>query len=163
MLPGCVLQTFTFDNDLCRGLDHSQRGHRYTGVVCWLANVGELQHVASNRHLFFFGQLHFTLHPLDKRHWGADGDTCEVDTATGHHLMIGGGNGKAWWNSPDCWRRTRRSEPSKKYTGVAALLWHDSEMLRGIIFRQVDFCFYCCYFIIVMECLWKLIFLWCLL
>lgn len=95
---------FTFDRDLRRGFNHSQRRHGHAGVVSRLADVGKFQNVASNGHFVFFGELGVSGHPLDKGHGGPNGNAGEISVAPWHHLLIAGWDGETgrhppYWNT----------------------------------------------------------------
>lgn len=100
----------TFDCDLSCSLDHAQGGYGHTGVIGRLADVGELQYIAANGHLILPGQLHFTTYPLDVRHGSADCNAGQVDAASGHHLMIGGGDGETGRHTANCGSTEEQSE-----------------------------------------------------
>lgn len=84
----------TFDKDLCCGLNDTQVRYGHACVVRGLVDVCELQDVTANRKVVLLRQLNFTPHPLHKRHWRANCHTGEVNTATRHHLLTGGGDGE---------------------------------------------------------------------
>ncbi len=96
--------SLTFDGDLSRGVDHAQGRYSHTGVVSWLPDVGELQHISANGHLLLFGEFLFPLHPLHIGHGSAHRHAGEVHAAARHHLVIGRWDWETWRNSPDCWR-----------------------------------------------------------
>lgn len=89
----------TFDGDLSGGFYHAQRGDGHAGVVRRLADVVDLQHVASHRHLLLLGQLHQAHRPLDVGHRRAHCHASQVDAAAWHHLLVGGRNGESGWDS----------------------------------------------------------------
>lgn len=107
----------TFDSDLGRGLNHAEGGHGHTGVVGRLPDVGELQDVAANRHLLLPGQLHLAAHPLHIRHGSTDRNAGQVDAATGHHLVIGGGDGETGRHTTYCKGKERERERARRRGG----------------------------------------------
>lgn len=107
----------TFDSDLGRGLDHAQGGYGHTCVIGRLPDVSELQDIAANRHLLFPGQLHLGAHPLDIRHGSTNRNTCQVDAAARHHLMIGGGNGETGRHTTNCKGKKRYCERTERGGG----------------------------------------------
>lgn len=100
----------TFDGDLGRGLDHAEGGYGHAGVVGRLSDVGELQDVAADRHHLLPGQLHLAAHPLHVRHGSTDRHAGQVDAATGHHLVIGGGDGETGRHTTYCRGKERERE-----------------------------------------------------
>lgn len=94
--------SLTFDSDLSCRLDHAQGGYGHAGVVGRLTDVGEFQDVAADGHLLLPGQLYFTAHPLYIRHGSTNSHAGQVDAATGHHLVIGGGDGETGRHTANC-------------------------------------------------------------
>ncbi len=130
----------TFDRNLRGCLDHTERWDSHTGVVGRLTYVGELQDIASHRHLIVLGELHLSSHPFDVGHGGTYSHTGEVDTAPWHHLVVGRWDRETGRHSP---YYQKEEHPVWVSTGsILYQFWHKN-CLEKTIYRQM----YCDYYI----------------